>query len=1196
MIVAALRAVARFSAAIGGDGLLFVLDKELAHATCKSIAMIHSVEELLVILANFPPSFVVVLKTAPTDSMWTLVWEALQANSHVPSLWLDTTTTSKTTLNVLARHFHLHTPEDLPLDVQQFIVRPLQSPLHVWGPTVAAEVMQFNDDVASVPLQLALVVLRLTQFDPQVFLRYLPVLTKKLPRLTTARHFLSLMTELQQVQLWSPTDPAIAAFFNQMPTLHQPTSTNAMLFRSGPPKAIVPATLSTLSKSRVWATQQAFYKAQGMAAWSSNTVPYGVSSSMFLAAAYARVVVRFFIDCYRQHLLSPTDTVNCVVLEGGSGSCKFAAAFIPAVMALLEDADLQHVIRPCVIQDDPIRLRVANATLDVSTTPLFVVGNYFFDSLPTDAFVVDGDGAVCEVCTDGESADTFTLSHDVADTSQYYQDNDDSKWLNQALTALVQHIQAAYPRRKCLLLFPVDAFRFVLALRRRSSANSPFGMLVGDATVHFSDILTDIPELSPHADCFCLPVDFDVINWFLDIAFASTCKVQVSTTTPVFSDTFQVLYATLFPLQEASSTLGATDKARLLFQSCLHHKPRAKFATRLTTAMMTITTTYYLLKLADSGGWHYVVMVVLFADFFTNAVAVAFLSVTTYVKYASLCRLVSLGCSGVYALDMLVRLVGIRTALFRSPATLMDFVGCGCMGGMLALRYIKADNLAAVIITRVGYYDEKAGAGNQKFPKFGSNQVEIYFASGYCVLVSARIAFKPVARAFSKTLYEQPSFDLLRFSMASLRATLRRIPSITEAAVDLMEHDLSVTCGRTDGDLSRAELMQFLEKAVVHRPRHMSASAFLSHLRDIDAQSSRFVYGALDVVTSTLRHWSNQRVALFCTVLVVLANASFVPVVAYFISLLGDEAFPQQAGHVAINDAVKGLYLRSQVRYKNVTTDPYTGSDTALPYITPEWSLHAGVVGIVVVCVPFAIVDFLMGYFQSTMIAKATERLQASLLKTILAQPTLFFSQRTEGDLNNLFQSDVARVNALWQANLMHPIVSIMSGFSFLIYFEPSVGMVCLGFAAMIVSSGPQGYASKKSKDFGSKNAYVSAEFQNAIACQKVVVRAYSIQDKLLAKFDKTTQTLKQSQFLKDFWAGVVQIYVDSAMFFFVAVMTAALATKVYRADITAGDFFSAVTLMSRISTPVTVLGGFMRVAIGNASSLQRLDEIVREV
>ncbi|OQS05786.1 ATP-binding Cassette (ABC) Superfamily, partial [Thraustotheca clavata] len=40
-------------------------------------------------------------------------------------------------------------------------------------------------------------------------------------------------------------------------------------------------------------------------------------------------------------------------------------------------------------------------------------------------------------------------------------------------------------------------------------------------------------------------------------------------------------------------------------------------------------------------------------------------------------------------------------------------------------------------------------------------------------------------------------------------------------------------------------------------------------------------------------------------------------------------------------------------------------------------------------------------------------------------------------------------------------------------------------------------------------------------------------------------------------------------------------------------DFFSVVTLLSRVSTPVTVLGGFMRVAIGNAASLQRLDTIL---
>ncbi|RHY27224.1 hypothetical protein DYB32_006927, partial [Aphanomyces invadans] len=525
-------------------------------------------------------------------------------------------------------------------------------------------------------------------------------------------------------------------------------------------------------------------------------------------------------------------------------------------------------------------------------------------------------------------------------------------------------------------------------------------------------------------------------------------------------------------------------------------------------------------------------------------------------------------------------------------------------------RFVKADNPDNIVITQKGWLDDKAL--NPRHPKYVSNQIEIYIASAYCLLIALRIVLKPRARVFSKKLHNHANSDHLRISIESLRSSLKRIPNITEAAIDMMETDLLMICGRNDGEMSRSELMQFLERALTYRPKEISASVFLSYLRDIDAQSSLFIYGAADVVRSTLRHWSNQRLSLFLTVLVVLINASFVPLLAYFMSKLGDEAFPQQVVKVAIRDIARGYRIRTDIRYQNVTTDS-SGMDIELEYIMPEDALKLGVWGILLICVPFAIVDFLMGYFQSTMIAKATERLQGSLLKTILAQPTLFFSQRTEGDLNNLFQSDISRVNSLWQAvfwNLMHPIVSIISGFSFLIYFEPSVGMVCLGFAAMIVSSGPQGHASKKSKDFGSKNAYVAAEFQNAIACQKVwivaanavhstvvqVVRAYSIQDKLLAKFDKTTAMLKKSQFLKDFWAGVVQIYVDSAMFFFVAVMTAALATKVFRADISAGDFFSAVTLMSRVSTPVTVLGGFMRVAIGNASSLQRLDEILREV
>ncbi|KDO35441.1 hypothetical protein SPRG_00289 [Saprolegnia parasitica CBS 223.65] len=597
------------------------------------------------------------------------------------------------------------------------------------------------------------------------------------------------------------------------------------------------------------------------------------------------------------------------------------------------------------------------------------------------------------------------------------------------------------------------------------------------------------------------------------------------------------------------------------------------------------------LRMIDNRQFHYVYMLLLFCDFFGNCVAVAFTSQQTFYKWGLKTRLYSCGFMVLYLLEMLCRVVSLRGALFRSPSSMFDLLALLLLAGSLAARFVFSDALSKVIISQDGYFDAPQ---SELYPKYKTNQYEQYWTALYCLVASARIIFKPRARIFSKKLHRYADSDHLLISMASLRSSLRRIPNITEAAIEMMETDLTIICGRTDGDMSRAELMQFLERALYYRPKEISANTFLSYLRDIDAQSSQFVYGALDVIKSTLRHWSNQKGALFCTIVVVFVHAAIVPGLAYLMQILGDYAFPKSVIDTAIYNATTNYRIERAVTYQNVTTDQQ-GNDITLSYIKPEETLAIGVIGILVICVPFAIVDYSMGYFQALMISKATERLQDKLLRTILAQPTLFFAKRSEGDLNNLFQSDIARVNALWQAifwNLMHPIVSVVVGFAFLCYFEPTAGILSFAFSAIIVTSGPQGRASKRSKDFGSKNAYVAAEFQNAIACQKVV-RAYRIQAPLAQKFAASTLALHTAQFLKDFWAGVVQIYVESAMYIFVSIITSCLAIKVFNGDITVGDFFSAVTLLARISTPVTVLGGFMRVAIGNASSLQRLDEIV---
>ena len=60
------------------------------------------------------------------------------------------------------------------------------------------------------------------------------------------------------------------------------------------------------------------------------------------------------------------------------------------------------------------------------------------------------------------------------------------------------------------------------------------------------------------------------------------------------------------------------------------------------------------------------------------------------------------------------------------------------------------------------------------------------------------------------------------------------------------------------------------------------------------------------------------------------------------------------------------------------------------------------------------------------------------------------------------------------------------------------------------------------------------------------MVHAYEIQAPILAKFGASFGTLRSAQFAKDFWSGIVQIYIESAMFVFVMVMTICLGIKVY--------------------------------------------------
>ncbi|KAI9905909.1 hypothetical protein PsorP6_013587 [Peronosclerospora sorghi] len=539
----------------------------------------------------------------------------------------------------------------------------------------------------------------------------------------------------------------------------------------------------------------------------------------------------------------------------------------------------------------------------------------------------------------------------------------------------------------------------------------------------------------------------------------------------------------------------------------------------------------FYLRVIDSRKWHYSETFALFLDFFVQVLTISFTPKPTFHDEvaAKASRLFSSGLMMCYFIDMAIRVLGLRLALFRSHSNIADLLCLVAMVVLLGSRFVMGDE-------------------------------EYWLCLAYLSIVALRLILKPRARTFSKKLHKfRTNGDHIRVSIESLRASLARIPGISALSIEMMETDLVIICGRDEGDMTRDELMNFLERALHYRPPNLSATEFLSHLRDIDASSSTLAYGITDVVRSTLWHWSTQMADLMFCFFVVCINASVSPALAIFLAKL---------------------------------SDAFDTLDLGNPN---ESTLKFGVMGVLALCVPFVLGDYAVGYFQSKMISKATESMQSALLNTILRQDTQFFAERSDGDLNNLFSSDVARVNALWQAvfwNLLNPLLAVVFGFGYALYMDVSIGIMSFAFTAVLLSSGPQGFAAQRSKEFGSRNAYVAAEFQNAVGCEKVV-RAYAIQDPLVTRFKKSCAALRKSQFSKDFWSSIVQIYIESAMYIFVAIMTASLAMKVWHKDLSSGEFFGFITLLSRVSNPVTVLGGFMRVAIGNASSLQRVDDII---
>jgi len=185
------------------------------------------------------------------------------------------------------------------------------------------------------------------------------------------------------------------------------------------------------SQSLLWQLQRDYFQQQGIAAWQQGEVPHYVTCNPFMAKAYAEMIFAFMRD---RHRLQPHSSERLYLLELGAGSgrlsyhllthlqtlCDNAAFNAPNFTYILSDLVQANIdffkghykLRPFVTagmldyacfdatKDEEIALQACGIVLKKHSleAPIFIIANYFFDSIPQDLFYIE-EGCINQMYT-----------------------------------------------------------------------------------------------------------------------------------------------------------------------------------------------------------------------------------------------------------------------------------------------------------------------------------------------------------------------------------------------------------------------------------------------------------------------------------------------------------------------------------------------------------------------------------------------------------------------------------------------------------------------------------------------------------------------------------------------------------------------------------------------------------------------------
>jgi tetratricopeptide (TPR) repeat protein len=297
-----------------------------------------------------------------------------------------------------------------------------------------------------------------------------------------------------------------------------------------------------LSQSVIWRLQENFYAQRGIKAWTVDMVPSYITNNPFISEIYAQIVAGYVCDCMEQSrkelqpLLSPENPLR--ILELGAGTGKFSCLFLRKITGLLQEKKIPpRTVRYCMadcsenlidewrasrylaefVDAGILEFKLVRAEEEQPSpqerSPLVVIANYVFDSLPQDAFII-ADGQISEALVTTTSNEKEASAPPLSSLQLSFKNVPvpSGRYAEKSWNAILEHYRTGLSA--ATVLFPSAALNLLQQLSK--SSDGRMLVLAADKGFTREDALAfsqGPPTLEFHAGnhCFSQKVNFDAL-------------------------------------------------------------------------------------------------------------------------------------------------------------------------------------------------------------------------------------------------------------------------------------------------------------------------------------------------------------------------------------------------------------------------------------------------------------------------------------------------------------------------------------------------------------------------------------------------------------------------------------------------------------------------------------------------------------